>query len=147
MSVRGRARSTALHTHTHNKHFADRLHGCTRTSVAVKCGGVSPHSATMSQLLLAALLLCGLEDVFAHDHTPRTTAAEEGKTAREREGCACVVTHNNKNLERCLCVASMHWRLPIYLRCREIYLLVFFFSQNRRIYQCRIIFFVIYIFF
>ncbi|XP_053482709.1 low-density lipoprotein receptor-related protein 1B [Ictalurus furcatus] len=31
----------------------------------------------MSQLLLAALLLCGLEDVFAHDHTPRTTAAEE----------------------------------------------------------------------
>ncbi|XP_058248902.1 low-density lipoprotein receptor-related protein 1B isoform X4 [Hemibagrus wyckioides] len=30
----------------------------------------------MSQMLLAALLLCGLGDVFSHGHTPRTAAAE-----------------------------------------------------------------------
>ncbi len=45
-----------------------------------KCGGLRPHSATMSEYILTLLVILGFGDIFSNVQTLRDADSEQGKT-------------------------------------------------------------------
>lgn len=87
-----------------------------------KCGGLRPHSATMSEYILTLLVILGFGDILASAQTLRDADSERGKTQRsqwnlQRHAVAFLLLRfedANRNLTLCL----ITWvKLAISLRC------------------------------